>query len=368
MAVRTAHHYYDAQSGDAGAVTFLDSAIVGFDEGLSDFLSSVRQTSSRVPVLILSDSARITPAFDRLTEIAGALPLIRDNGGYRLMRGGLWAPRVADFLSQSPTSAPSLSPRHLIRQNLIDVIYVSASLYHPAKASAMVGRSVELIADAFAPTGEVGVSWGRYEPAGASWDRAEITALARRKMPAVDLTIALHGEGFTATGTMSINRTRLGIEEYVELAVAVPGRDSSEHEPRALALLRALSRETRPQFVLITRTKGFPDTSLPTFARVPASPVAILVGRAGLKQLGVNPSAVAEQHGGSVEGVGRRINLVVPLTTAAPGDWAPLIHLIETLDREGTTAVARVLGHSDQAADAPPGGPASRRTNPASGA
>ncbi|QKD78961.1 MULTISPECIES: DUF6177 family protein [Actinomyces] len=367
MAVRAAHHYYDAQSGDTGAVTFLDSAVVGFDEGLSDFLSAVRRTSGRVPVLILSDSARITPAFDRLTEMAGALSLIRDGGGYRLMRGGLWAPRVADFLTQGPTSAPSISPRHLIRRPLVDVLYVSASLYHPAKASAMVGRSVELIAEAFAPAGEVSFSWGRYEPAGAAWDRAGITSLARRKMPAIDLTIALHGEGFTATGTMSVNRTRLGIEEYVELAIAVPGRGASEHEPRALALLRALSQETRPQFALVTRTKGFPDTSLPTSARVPASPVAILVGRAGLKQLGVNPSAVAEHHGGTVEGVGKRLNLVVPLTAAAPGDWAPLIQLIKTLDEEGTTTVARVLGHSDQAESAP-GGPESRRTNPASGA
>ncbi|ARD42549.1 DUF6177 family protein [Actinomyces gaoshouyii] len=368
MAVRSAHHYYDAQSGDTGAVTFLDSAIVGFDEGLSDFLSAVRRTSGRVPVLILNDSARVTPAFDRLTEMAGALPLIRDDGGYRLMRGGLWAPRVADFLTQGPTSAPSLSPRHLIRRGLIDVIYVSASLYHPARTSTMVGRSVELIAEAFAPHGEVGVSWGRYEPAGAPWDRAGITSLARRKMPAIDLTIALHGEGFTATGTMSVNRTRLGIEEYVELAIAVPGRDASEHEPRALALLRALSQETRPQFALVTRTEGFPDTSLPTSARVPASPVAVLVGRAGLKQLGVNPSAIAERHGGTVEGAGKRLNLVAPLTTAAPGDWAPLIHLIETLDQEGTTTVARVLGRPEPADDAPPGGPASRRTDPAPGA
>lgn len=238
------------------------------------------------------------------------------------------------------------------------ILTVSISAYHPARRTTQLGGVAELVATHLLPGAEL--SWGGYEPAGAFWDRDALTRFCRAHMPTVHLVLTGHSDHGVLTGTMTVSRTDNGLEEYVELNVAADA-PVTEYRDLTMALFRALSDQAKPQFALAMRTYARADASLPVTVRRPPTPLAVLIGAPGIRQLGVNAAQVASIHGGETTGYGRRRSLLVPLETNFDADWGSLLDLLRTLDGDAGN-VSRALGvESNTSASR---GPAAQRPSP----
>ena len=347
------HPFFDQRVGSTAVITNLDGPCVGLSEGLADFIVTVRETTSKSIVIIVPDGARVTPAFDRLTEAAGCVVLVREKAGLRGLHSGRWSRRITDFLSV-PVAATLTSKAFFAVPPLTDVLDLSISIYHPPRTTTVLGRVIELIGDRLLPG--AGLGWGRYEPAGAPWDRDRLTELAREHMPEAHMVVAAHDDdGGVATGTLTASRTANGLEEYVELSVVPsPSLPREAWAARVCDLFEDLGANLKPQFALATRSLGHPDACLPLTLRTAPTPLAILIGAPGIKQLGVNAGQIASAHGGTTVGRGRRRGLLVPLETGRTGDWSALAPLLASLDG-GTGRLARVLesGTQDRGSHAP---------------
>lgn len=341
----TNHHMFDAQVGTTVAVTYLDDPCIGWTEYLSDFIgSALRHENKITPAIIIPETSHVTPAFDRLTDATGTPVFIEDGGGYREFRSGMRAPNLAQFFEGAPRSQFTVSQQFLRpapEPALVPTLMLSASIYHPARRTTKLGRVTEIITETLLPAPSTTLSWGRYEPVGAPWDRNKLTALARELMPEVHFNLAAHSDLGTLSGTTTVARTSNGLEEYVEVSVAIPDLALSQQIDVVNRLLDTIAEQTKPQFVLAVRIQTLADTSLPTSVRQPPVPLAVLIGAAGIRQLGVDVRDVARQHAGRTYGSGRRQGLIVPVETPQ-ADWSALSSLVATLDGDAGN-IARVL-------------------------
>ena len=341
----TNHHMFDAKVGTKVAVTRLNDPCIGWTEYLSDFVgTALRQEHEITPAVIVPRTSHITPAFDRLTEATGTPVLIEDENGYRELRSGMWAPNPAQFFEGAPRSQFTVSQQFLHpspEPALVPILMLSASIYHPARRTTKLGRVTEIITETLLPGPSTTLSWGRYEPVGAPWDRGQLTALARELMPEIHFNLAAHSDLGTLSGTMTAARTSNGLEEYVEVSVAIPDLAPDQQIDVVNRLLDTIAEQTKPQFVLAMRVQALADTSLPTSVRRPPVPLAVLIGAAGIRQLGVDVRDVARQYAGRTYGSGRRQGLIVPVETTQ-ADWSALASLVATLDGDAGN-IARVL-------------------------
>ncbi|QPL05348.1 MULTISPECIES: DUF6177 family protein [Actinomyces] len=348
--------YLDDGIGSDTALTFLDEPVVSMDEGLSAYLHAMRaRTSPTRLILVLSHGAHLTPAFDRFVDVAGCAVLVKDPyDGYRTLRSGRWAPSIDAFATDGPAPAASTVPPHWQLDTRIPVLGLSVSLFHPARRSTVLGRCAELVVEHLMPP-DTTLSWGRYEPAGAPWNPKDMTTLARRGMPSITFMLAAHGpngtdgtDGSVLSGTLSVSRTSTGLEEYLELVINPRWLTLPQWSSHYMAALSAIGTVLKPQFALAHRTLGYADGCLPAGPRPVPTPLAVLIGAPGIKQLGVDAAAVATQHHGSLTGTGRRHGILVPLETGTEADWNALARLLTTLDGTGGN-LARVLGSTEQA-------------------
>ncbi|WP_315583943.1 DUF6177 family protein [Actinomyces viscosus] len=341
----TNHHMLDARVGTGVALTYLDDPCIGWTEYISDFIgSALRHENEITPAIIIPGTSHITPAFDRLTEAAGTVVLVEDGDGHRELRSGMWAPSIAQFFEGAPRSQFTVSQQFLHPSHepaLVPTLMLSASIYHPARRTTKLGRATEIITETLLPGPSTTLSWGRYEPVGAPWDRGRLTALARELMPEIHFNLAAHSQTGTLSGTMTVARTSNGLEEYIEVSVTTPNLAPAQQIDMVNTLLDTIAEQTKPQFVLAVRVQALEDTSLPTSLRQPPVPLAVLIGSAGIRQLGVDARDVARQHGGRTYGSGRRQGLIVPVETTQ-SDWSALASLVATLDGEAGN-IARVL-------------------------
>ena len=213
------HPYYDYKVSDQVAITTLAGPCIAFDEGLADFIHLVRTTTDKDLVITIPPKARLTPAFDRLVDATGCIVLVRESsGGYRDLRTGRWTPEIRPAASNRDDPRIVVSEAHFQQDDLTPLLTVSASIYHRARLT-VLGRVAELICAHFMPEGTV-LSWARTEPAGAVWDRKTFTKTARDNTPEAHMILAAHGPGRSvASGSMTINRTENGLEEYLEMTV-----------------------------------------------------------------------------------------------------------------------------------------------------
>lgn len=348
------HPMLDAQIGDRARITVLPGPVIALTEPLADLLHRTAGSSQRT-ILVVPERSTVTPAFDRLTDATGTIVLVQEGATYRELRSGRLIHDVGQTLEVLAEPQLTVSPRHLVQVDVVPVLTVSISAYHPARRTTQLGGVVEMVAEHLLPDAEL--SWGGYEPAGAFWDRDALTRFSRAHMPTVHLVVAGHANHGTLTGTVTVSRTGNGLEEYVELNVAA-GTPVTEYRDRAMALFRAVSERAKPQFALAMRTYARADTSLPVTVRRPPTPLAVLIGAPGIRQLGVDAAQVASAHGGETTGYGRRRGLLVPLESNFDADWDPLLDLVRTLDGDAGN-VSRALGA--QGNTPPNRGPATRR-------
>ncbi|MDO4900456.1 DUF6177 family protein [Actinomyces sp.] len=347
------HPMIDAQLGNRARITSLPGPVVALTEPLADLLHRTA-TSAQRTILVVPEHSAVTPAFDRLTDATGTIVLIKESGSYRELRSGRLIPHLAQTLEVLAERQLKISPRHMVQRDVRPNLTVSISAYHPARRATRLGAVVELVRDHLLP--DAGLSWGGYEPAGAFWDRDALTGFCRARMPTVHLVVAGHGSGGILTGTLTVSRTDNGLEEYAELNLA-GATPATGYRDRAMALFRALSTQTKPQFALAMRTYARADTSLPVTMRRPPTPLAVLIGAPGMRQLHADAAQVASAHGGETTGYGRRRGLLVPLESNFDADWQPLLDLVRTLDGDAGN-VRRALGtDTDTPSSQGPGAP-----------
>lgn len=337
MTISSAHPLFDAQVGNLATVTYLTDPVVGWSEQLSDFVTRMRRDTDRTLILTIPADATITPAFDRFSDLTGLQVLVEDAGGYRHMRTGRRLASVRDVVENPDNPHVVISQSFLAglsASGLEEQTVISASIHHPARRSTLVGRGVELIAHAFLGQ-DTTISWGRYEPVGAAWDRSALTELSRRLMPTAHFTLAAHSASGALSGTMTISRTDVGLEEYTEVHVCTSLLPVAQAAEATMELLEVIALEAKPQFIMATSVLGNADTSLPTTMRRPPTPLALLIGAPGLNLLQVHAAQVAAAHGGQVVGMGRRRGVAVPLYTGQTADWSVLTDLKTTLDASG---------------------------------
>ncbi|MDU0348900.1 DUF6177 family protein [Actinomyces sp. MRS3W] len=333
------HPMLDAQIGSRASITVLSGPVIALTEPLADLLHRTAGRTQRT-ILVVPEHSAVTPAFDRITDATGTIVLIDEEGAYRELRSGRPIPDIKHTLEILADPRPAISPLHMRQRDVVPNLTVSISAYHPARRTTRLGGVVELVAEHLLPDGEL--FWGGYEPAGAFWDRDELTTFCRDHMPTVHLVLAGHGQRATLTGTLTASRTANGLEEYVEFSV-VGAAPSTEYRERTMTLFEALSTGAKPQFALAMRTYARADASLPATVRRPPTPLAVLIGAPGIRQLGVDAAAVAEAHDGETTGYGRRRGLLVPLESNFDADWSPLLDLVRTLDGDAGN-VRRALG------------------------
>lgn len=359
------HPVQDGRVGDLATVTRLEGPVIAWSEHLSDLVARMRRSSPMDIVVVIPEEARLTPAFDRLSLETGLIVVVEEADGYRQLRAGWYYPTLREAVeaataprrrgpasvattTQDPPAGqagqtgapgvpdmPDISVDFLRPSPTVPHLMVCASMFQPARRSTSLGRTVELVVEHLLNK-EAEISWGRYEPAGAEWDRDALTTLSRRLMPEAHVALAAHSEKGTACGTLHVLRTSSGVEEYTDLVVAPSARSlpPQEHLSRSMELLEALAVEARPQLVLTARTYGHPDTSQPTTVRRPPTPVALAVGAGGIHLLGLDPQVVAARHHGRVIGRGRKRGVAIPMETAG-ADWSVLNTLLPTLDAQG---------------------------------
>ena len=196
------------------------------------------------------------------------------------------------------------------------------------------------------------LSWARTEPAGAVWDRKTFTKTARDNTPEAHMILAAHGPGRSvASGSMTINRTENGLEEYLEMTVLPTHIEPAWWQDRVNTFLQAVGTELKPQFALVFRTAGNDDGTFPPTARTVPTPMAVLIGAPGIRRLRVDPEAVAGKHRGSVTGRGRRHGVLIPLDSGREPAWDAMSSLLSTLDGDNGN-LARVLAPKTSAGPA----------------
>ncbi|MFD0686792.1 DUF6177 family protein [Actinomadura fibrosa] len=253
------------------------------------------------------------------------LPLTWDGAAFVL------APQAKDGPSETFLRPDGDVGRHLV---------VDLRVVHEAATGLELGSVVESAAEALA--GAAPACWGTAEPALSRWDRAEVTALCRRRAPQATWLVFMggHGEGEASFGgTVRVSRVTSGVKESITFAVALPG-----DAPPPLDALEALAARHAAEGTLLTMTAqwtpGRADLTYPARWLGRPDPLALAVGPSGVADTGLDHALAAEVPG----------RVIGP--SASPGVW---YGLADAEPGTGWTRLGGLMRHLAPQAAPPPG-------------
>jgi Family of unknown function (DUF6177) len=194
--------------------------------------------------------------------------------------GPALAPEFVDRDPPDPPGHPSGRTFPTAGQLLLGV-----RLRHPATVTARLGGALEILCEAL--TGERPRGWGTAEPATEPWDRAGLTAFARRRAPAPTLLVVVGGGACPAVGTTRVSRAASGVDETVTLVVG------GAH-PEALPAVAEELAAREPLVSLLAQVcPGQADTTwVPRLSGLPV-PVGMAVGPDEVARLGLDHALAA---------------------------------------------------------------------------
>jgi hypothetical protein len=175
-----------------------------------------------------------------------------------------------------------------------------------------------------------------------------LTELARKRMPNETVVMVAGSPERPLVGTLRTARTESGLEETTQLLVGIgaPGSDQARSAIDSLpAVFAALAAHQMPLFGLVMGRHGRRDLTFPSVLEAPPTPLGLLMGPPGVRELGLPVEELTARLGARVVGRPR-----------VPGLYFPL----GTLDREGWTALDAVLdaiGHENVRRALGTGGP-----------
>lgn len=335
MSTAVVHPLVDA-SGPGFVVSRSDRAVLGLSPLRADLLVSAAAARSRV-VLVTGSHARLTdPLRDALATAGGAWVAEEPSGDLSVATTGraIAAPEeaLAPAGPEGPVDAFLRPPTDPTVQLL-----VSASLRHRPEASLRLGRAVETLAGA-PPAG-----WGPHEPVERDWDLDALTGHLRDLAPSEARVVVAGTPSHPLAGTLLARRTDRGVEEVLQVVLAL-GRPGSPEADAGLASvpqrLAALARHGMPLMALAFARPGRADLTTSATLQAPPEPVAMLLGPPAVRDLGIDPGDLEAEFAITVVGSPRVPGVVLGFDTG-PDRWATFARLMARLD---PAAVARATG------------------------
>lgn len=324
------HPLADA-SGDA-VVTETRSPVVFLSQGRVSLLAAARD-AGRPVILVTDEHSVLTPAFAEVWREAGAAWVVREAGG--MLREGLTGrtlPTVESVLTATPARSLDDVSTRFLRPTAATAVELAAvlSVRHRARDTTLLGAAAERLADA-AETPLTG--WGPHEPVGLPWDRAGLTAFLRGRMPA-DAAVVVTGPG--TAGTVTARRTGQGVEEITRVVASAGVPSSAAFERRLAAATQALAglaSTAMPLAGMLLARPGRTDLCLPPLLPLPPTPLALLIGPPGVKDLALDTGRMTAEFGAIVVGRPRIPGLLFPLGRLGEPTWLRLDAILGTVDR-----------------------------------
>ncbi|UGQ14478.1 DUF6177 family protein [Yinghuangia sp. ASG 101] len=282
---------------DKVAVVIQDRPIVAMTAWLSDALRATT-VSERGLQIVTPRTARLS--FPTRVALAGYPNrwVVKDGrGGYHDgLTGAELVWKEGEFTSTQKMSqvwAEATARAEDIGEQQLLVTFTTRL---PAAHDLVVGGGLEAawrhVLDGAEPAG-----WGSAEPAGATWSREDLTALARQRVPdplwAVASGVrdpATLGDAAAVLAAVRIALTGGGVEEDVTFAVGYP----AGAEP-PLGTLRALAAELVTDHnlvsMLVQRRRARADLTIPAHLEPAPAPVAFVLGAEGVRSIGRDAAA-----------------------------------------------------------------------------
>lgn len=300
-----------------------------------NLLHEATQRGRRV-VLVSDELSCLTPVFATVWREGGGAWVVRSPGGG--LRDGFTGRVLASVedVWQQPTAATTtdelavehLHPVRLEAMQLSTII----SVRHPARTSTVLGGAAAAVAEA--ALGAPPAAWGPNEPLGARWDRQRLTDVLRGRMPG---DAAVFAGGPSLAAVISARRTRFGVEEltHVHAAVERPSEAGFRRIRDAVnGALRHLAAATMPLVALVVARPGRRDLLVPPFLTPPPIPLSLLIGAPAVRSFGLDPAAMAAEHGAQTVGRPRVPGLLFDLGDLEPRAWQRLDTILAGLDRD----------------------------------
>lgn len=339
-----AKHPLVDSAGD-GSVRYESRAgVVRLGRAQVDLLRSATAAGAR-SILVTDGLSVVTEAFRQALVESGGAWVVRGDDG---LRNGLDGRRLQDFpeavRTGPPTSVDEVAVSYLRPERpTADQLVVSASVRHRAAAETVLGTTTELLATEL--TGAAPTGWGTHEPAGRPWDRHQLTAAARDRMPEPTRLLAVGSAAAPLAVTITAQRTDHGVEELTTglLSVGVPGDAVADVRVAAVPqVLGRLAMTQLPLFALVLRRPGRADLAQAPRMALPPVPVAMLLGAPAVRQLGVDPEALRDRFGAVVAGRPRIPAVVLPFGRRP--DRNPVEELAAVIEHLGRDRVADAVG------------------------
>ncbi|MDW4573518.1 DUF6177 family protein [Microbacterium sp. M3] len=338
------HPFLDEVGALYGAIA-PQASLIAATEWLQGAMRDVAATGRR-PVLLTPDTARLTFAARRTLDVLGGVWVVHSPAG--LLRDGVTGRRYVELADAFAPVAPGevADPSHL-REDAgarHPRLVIELSTAHRARAETVLGRSAELLTDALVGTDVLG--WGTAEPAALHWNRENLTAYVRSRMPEpTRLVYSAHPAAHTS-GTLVVTRTSSGVTENFTQVVGLPGgREAfADAVERAVDGFTRVAEEQQPLVGVVSGTWGRLDGSTPALLQPPTAPLVLLIGPRAVRDLRIDIRAVTERFGARSVGRPRIPALVVPLAADGRSGWDAFLELGSTLRAEDLERAFGVAG------------------------
>lgn len=323
-------------------VTETRADVAYLSEARADLL--IAASAAGRPVLLVSDEVtRLTYPMREALRDAGGFWVVRGTDG--TLRDGLDGrrlERLADAVDGRRLTSPDDVAVRYLRPEPAEAVQlvISQSVRHKAAATTLLGGTAELFAEHL--TGSLPHGWGAHEPAVVAWDRSRLTELSRTRMPNETTVMVAGGTHRPLVGTIRTARTAHGLEETTQLMVAVgpPGSDEARAAVDALpAVVAGLATHHMPLFGLVMARTGRRDLTFPSVLEAPPTPLGMLVGPPGVRDLELDVQGMADRLGARVVGRPRIPGLYFPLGTFERPGWERFDAVLEALGPERVRAV-----------------------------
>ena len=327
----------------ARAVIISQRPVVGLSSWLTDVISRTADDELTV-TLVTPATTRLTLPVRTLVAEGLAQWLVRPADGtfYDGLRGNPVIFDGVDFTDEAGRAAQFDEPPAHPGPPCWQVI-ISLTVEHRATVQAQLGGALEILTRAL--TGAPPVGWGVHEPVSQPWNRAELTTLARRRMPLETLLIAT-GADSSMIATIRPGRTQRGLEESVLCLInAGPVTRPVEDVARSVReALREVADTETVGFAVAHVRPGRGDLTEPGQARATPAPLAILVGPRAVRAIGrarfFRPSLPIAVDVGRPRAPG----LLIGLGAEGAEPWRELSDLVLALGADRVRAAAPGLG------------------------
>lgn len=277
---------------DKVAAVIQDRPVVGMTAWLSDALRATT-ASGRGLHIVTPRTARLSfPTRVALTGYPNRWVVKDGEGGYHDgLTGAELVWKNGEFASTqklSPVFADATArAEHIGEQQLLVTFTTRLPAAHDLLAGGGLEAAWRHVLDGAEPAG-----WGSAEPAGATWSREDLTALARQRVPEPMWAVATGvrdpaslGGAAAVLAAVRIALTTGGVEEDVTFAVGYP--DGAEPPLDALRGLAAeLVTDHNLVSMLVQRRRARADLTVPAHLEPAPAPVAFVLGPEGVRSVG----------------------------------------------------------------------------------